>query len=299
MALVKRTQSQFAADVHVMPSVDTASDHKLCRLKLVQKPGTQWRSSPKVIESGRPRRLPVDLAGEDFAKAVDDSLRAETLHNMEEAQRRIRIIAEETLPKTDNDRPAWQKENTARLKQLSLARQKAFAELQQQKTAEKRTIYRRVCKNNRKEIRRMLAKWWDDRLQGMEKAAEHGDAKTLHKDVKRLVGFITKDEPSKRALSSDHEAEQKSMTDHFSNILNINRPVDMTVLRHAPDFSTLGAKIDWSVPNADDVRWAVMQLRNNKAADSVGLQAELYKACVKYEKPGETCEVVRILLETI
>ena len=73
----------------------------------------------------------------------------------------------------------------------------------------------------------------------------------------------------------------------------------MTVLSHAPDFSTLGAKIDWSVPNADDVRWAVMQLHNNKAADSVGLQAELYKACVKHEKPGETCEVVRILTETI
>ena len=78
-----------------------------------------------------------------------------------------------------------------------------------------------------------------------------------------------------------------------------HQPVDMTVFSHAPDFSTLGAKIDWSVPNADDVRWAVMQLHNNKAADSVGLQAELYKACVKHEKPGETCEVVRILTETI
>ena len=67
----------------------------------------------------------------------------------------------------------------------------------------------------------MIAKWWDGRLKTMEKAAEHGDAKSLHQEVKRLLGFITKDEPSKRALSSDHEAEQKGMTEHFKNILNI------------------------------------------------------------------------------
>ena len=78
-------------------------------------------------------------------------------------------------------------------------------------------------------IRRMIRKWWDDRLKRMEKAAEHGDAKTLHNEVKRLLDFIAKDEGSRRALSSDHEAEQKGMTKHFSHILNINRPVDMTV----------------------------------------------------------------------
>ena len=299
MALIKRTQSKFAADVQVLPSVDTDSDHKLCRLKLVQQPDTPWRSCPKVNESGRPGRLPVDLAGKEFARAIDDSLRAETLHDMEETQKRIRIVAEEVLPKPENDRPAWQKENAERLKKLSRERQQAFFELQQQESAENRTIYRRVCKNNRREIRRMIAKWWDGRLKTMEKAAEHGDAKSLHQEVKRLLGFITKDEPSKRALSSDHEAEQKGMTEHFKNILNINRPVDMTVLNHAPDLSALGATIDWSTPNEDDVRWGIMQLHNGKAADSVGLQAELYKACVKHEKPGETCEVVRILTETI
>ena len=39
---------------------------------------------------------------EDFAKAVDDLLKE--IHDIDEAQRRLRIIAEGTLPKPDNNR---------------------------------------------------------------------------------------------------------------------------------------------------------------------------------------------------
>ena len=38
-----------------------------------------------------------------------------------------------------------------------------------------------------------------------------------------------------------------------------------------------------------------MQLKNNKAGDALGLQAEMYKACVKHAKKGETCELVRLI----
>ena len=52
-------------------------------------------------------------------------------------------------------------------------------------------------------------------------------------------------------------------------------------------------------PSEKDVKWVILQLHTDKAADGLGLQAELYKACVKHEQPGETCELVRILTETI
>ena len=42
-----------------------------------------------------------------------------------------------------------------------------------------------------------------------------------------------------------------------------------------------------------------MQLKNNKAADALGLQAEMYKACLKHEKKGETCELVRLMTTTV
>ena len=70
MALVKRTQAKFAADVRALPAVDTCSDHKLCRLKLVQKPDMQWVHRPKTTKAGRPRRLPVDLAGDDLLSVI-------------------------------------------------------------------------------------------------------------------------------------------------------------------------------------------------------------------------------------
>ena len=59
------------------------------------------------------------------------------------------------------------------------------------------------------------------------------------------------------------------------------------MLEGAPDFSHLGKLINWKEPEQDDVRWAIKQLNVNKAADSLGLQAEMFEACVKHEK-GKT-----------
>ena len=297
MALVKRTQAKFAADVRALPAVDTCSDHKLCRLKLVQKPDTPWVHRPKIAKAGRPRRLPVDLAGEDFAKAVDEALR--DIRDMEDAQRIIREVAEEKLPRPEQQRTAWQRENAERLKELSRERQAAWTDLRQRQATETRRAYREVCKRNRRLVRRMVRRWWDQRLAEMEVAAEHGDAKTLHDGVKRLLAFVAQDEPSKRALAADPDAEQAGMTAHFRNVLNVDRDVQPAVVADAPDFSRIGESMNWTEPTADDVRWAIKQLRNNKAADSVGLQAELFKACVAHEAPGETCELVRIMTETV
>ena len=41
------------------------------------------------------------------------------------------------------------------------------------------------------------------------------------------------------------------MTEHFSYILNINRPVDESVLNYAPDFSAIVAEVDWSEPDEE------------------------------------------------
>merc|ERR1712185_270107 len=89
------------------------------------------------------------------------------------------------------------------------------------------------------------------------------------------------------------------MTKHLRDILNVERKFDPAILENAPDFSHIGGHVDWSEPNEDDVRWAIMHLKNNKAADSLGLQAEMYKACVKNEKNGETCELVRLITLTV
>ena len=40
-------------------------------------------------------------------------------------------------------------------------------------------------------------------------------------------------------------------------------------------------------------------MKNKKTADALGLQAEMYKAFVKNEKKGETCELVRLITTTV
>ena len=89
------------------------------------------------------------------------------------------------------------------------------------------------------------------------------------------------------------------MTEHFLDILNVERQYSPSILERAPDFTHIGENVDWTEPGEDDVRWAVMQLKNNKAADALGLQAEMYKARVKNEKKGETCELVRLITTTV
>ena len=226
MALVQREHAKHAADIRVLPSVDTRSDHKLCRMKLIQCPDGVSHPVDRSVQKrgqGRPPRLPVDMNNEDFAKAVDHALRE--LDDLEEAQRRIRTLAEECFrpDPTQTTRPQWQKDNQQRLKQLSEERRRAFAEFQQKQTDEARRAYRQVCNKNRKSVRRMVAKWWDNRLHDMEVAAEHGDSRALHQGVKGLLDFIADEGQTKKALSKNHKEDQAGMTKHFRDILNISK----------------------------------------------------------------------------
>ena len=82
---------------------------------------------------------------------------------------------------------------------------------------------------------------------------------------------------------------------HSQDILNVERDYNPAILECVPDFTPIGESVDWSEPKEDDVRWAIMQWKNNKAGDALGLQAEMYKACVNHEKHGETCELVRLM----
>ena len=132
----------------------------------------------------------------------------------------------------------------------------------------------------------------------MEVAAEHGDSRSLHQGVKQPLDPIANDGTSKKALSSNHQEDHESMTKHFHDILIITRSINNFVLEGAPDFSHLGELINLKDPQEADVRWAIKQLNVNKAADSLGLQAEMFKACVKHEK-RKTCELVRLMTQTV
>ena len=103
---------------------------------------------------------------------------------------------------------------------------------------------------------------WDGRLQELEVAAEHGDSRALHQGVKRLLDFIANEGQTKKALSKNHRDDHTSMTKDFRDILNVERQYSPSILERAPDFTHIGENVDWTEPGEDDVRWAVMQLKN-------------------------------------
>ena len=112
----------------------------------------------------------------------------------------------------------------------------------------------------------MVAKWWDNRLHDMEVAAEHGDSRALHQGVKGLLDFIADEGQTKKALSKNHRGDHTSMTKHFRDILNVDRHYSPSILERALDFAHIGENVDWTEPGEDDVRWAVIQLKNKKTA---------------------------------
>ena len=250
-ALVQREHAKHAADLRVLPSVETRSDHKPCRMKLIQCPdGISYpvnKSAQKRGLGGRPPRLPVDMSSGEFAEAVDHALR--DIDDLAEAQRCIRTLAEKyfrTDP-TQKTRPQWQKDNDEHLTQLSKERRQAFADLQNERTDGKRRAYRQVCKKNRKIVRRMVAKWWDNRLHDLWFAAEHGDTSALHQGVKGLLDFVA-NEGQTKTLSKNHKGDHASMTAHFHDILNVERAYNPAILESAPDFTHIGESVDWSEP---------------------------------------------------
>ena len=108
----------------------------------------------------------------------------------------------------------------------------------------------------------MVAKWWEGRLQEIEVAAVHGDSRALHQGVEGLLDFTANEGQTKKALNKTHCDDHTSMTKHFRDILNVERQYSPSILERAPDFTHIGENVDWTEPGEDDVRWAVMQLKN-------------------------------------
>ena len=110
----------------------------------------------------------------------------------------------------------------------------------------------------------MVAKWWDHRLHALEIAAEHGDSRALHQGVKGHLDFVADDGQTKKALSNNHQEDHEGMTAHLCDILNIEREYTPTNLESVAEFTYIEKHVDWSEPNEDDVRWAIMQLKKHE-----------------------------------
>ena len=97
---------------------------------------------------------------------------------------------------------------------------------------------RDVCKESKRQIRRMIAKWWNTRIKDLETAAEHGDSRSLHDWVKRLIDFLANEDRSRKVHSRNHEDDHTNLTHYVNDIMNINRAVNPSVFADNPDISS-------------------------------------------------------------
>ena len=79
----------------------------------------------------------------------------------------------------------------------------------------------------------------------------------------------------------DVETHMRKARKHFAMIANIQRKVDMRVVKESPGFPR-GKLVRWTSPSKEEVVSAVRGLKNNKSQDQIGVQPELIKAACEH-----------------
>ncbi|XP_062135135.1 uncharacterized protein LOC133844877 [Drosophila sulfurigaster albostrigata] len=268
-------------DVRTFRGVNIDSDHylvaakirmRLCRAKNVR-PITQRKLDVTRLRSQRtataysthlsellhqPTLLPVDAGG--LWAHISHSMRAaaETAIGFKRPPTRNQWYDEEC-------RVAASAKNAACRRTLQSGATRATCERYREKRKEERRLFRR--KKREKEKRE---------CEELEVLQDRNDARKFYQQVNRLTqGFKTGDENGN--LVTDTQCTLRLWRAHFSKLLAGDDGTNPAIGGSSP-IPPIDDNVDIPLPSHDEVRVAIMRLKNNKAAGADGLPAELFKA---------------------
>jgi len=155
-------------------------------------------------------------------------------------------------------------------KKMISAHQSEMVEFQCRYAQKNREVKRRVTRDKRTYI--------EGKAEEAELAARKGDSRMLYKITKELSGNTRcHTKPVKNAKGetiTDKDGQLAPCAEHFACILNKEAPRNPPRLR--PNAIELPINTDEPTPN--EIRMAIEELKNNKAAGSENVAAKLLKA---------------------
>ncbi|KAL9978171.1 hypothetical protein ACROYT_G015662 [Oculina patagonica] len=146
------------------------------------------------------------------------------------------------------------------------------------KKAEARIRYSEVNKEVKRSIRNDRRNFVEDLARQAEEASGRGDAKELYSITRKLAGDRKIPERPVRdksgELLTDQEEQRKRWADHFKELLNRPPPSELPDIQPA----NTPLQVSESKPSEAEIKRAIRQLKNGKAAGPDGIPSEAIKA---------------------
>eukprot|EP00435_Cladocopium_sp_Y103_P055238 s395_g18.t1 len=167
----------------------------------------------------------------------------------------------------------------AELASLAAARQAALqAKLQRPDDQVAHQGLQDARRQSRRRTRQLRAEWWQRRVDALQVAFNSRDAGTLYGEAKNLGRLLRNQGMLRSPLVADPDNQPARLAAHFTEVLNVARPVaDGLLDTLAPIVNPLPMD-HWVIPTMEEFLAARAQLASNKASDSSGVHSELLKA---------------------
>ena len=286
-------------DVQSRPTWNVDSDHEICTVRLRGNPrgdharymrwsekGLNQKKSKLDVESMIDQQFSTDT--EKFpdnntvkiAEAMEARLGEIT--DMTDFDRILREVAEAVLKKQSH-KQTWEELNRDVIEEALRQRRIAMTRASEDPTDENKEALKQASKSLRKITRSAMTKHMKSMCIDMQALAEQGKGLPRHffKELEQVKRFLGCYERPKHELLNDIKRRINKMDNFFKKRFCAERPlVDEEEILSVPPIEGIDVDAIFSQPDKEEIMRAVKALKNGKAADITGCQAEVLKAAM-------------------
>lgn len=280
--IVRQNDRNDVLSTRVMRGAECWTDHRMVRSKLLMsiRPRGQ-RTAPKqkincsALSSPSSRDLLRQLLADNLKKIPEESADWPALRQA------IHSAASEALGQSRKHHQDWFDSNSAEIQTLLKIKHDAHkALLSCPGSPTLKATFNAARSATQRALRIMEDTWWVKKAEEIQRMADCNNSQGFYDAIKTLYG------PRKRAIAPVRSADGSTLlkdrheiltrwANHFETLLNLNNPVDISILDNIPDLS-LVTHLN-NPPQFLETRQAIASLKNNKSAGPDGIPAEVFK----------------------
>ena len=283
--ITRQVDRENILDTRAMCGTDCSTDHNMIRSKLaltLEKQRSRSRGSPNSkIDVTKLRNAGFR---KEFQRKMDDTmdhLATDSL-SVEDKWTTLKKVAygtaEDSLGKPSRKHQDWFDYNDKELNHLLRARNQTKAKLMQTNTRGNCAKLISARSNLQKYTRQMKSRWWEEKAEALQAAADKNDMKEFYNGLREVYGPHYRG--SNQLLASDEETilKEKNQTlnriaEHFNQLLNIPRSADVSTL-DSPMAKPIVPSLD-TPPQMDEILKAIAATKDGKAPGVCGIPAEV------------------------